>query len=345
MSIGVLVAGLTGPIAGVQQVEVLESLGQPTRYRIRIAADIDDGDIPALADGAIDPGSLLVVMTAGESLVRGPVTGQRAFLSGVGEGSYVDILGGDRLLELDKEERLESWSLMRASDVVSMLTLTRGMLADVESTGTTYGPTTHDLIQRGTDLDFLQQLARRNGMLLWLTANALGIETVHFKKPPVTDSPAAVLSIHLPLSAFDQLSIAWDADRPTSVTAAGLDVGNLSTVDASVQQSPLGAMASKRLATIADGPRTALALAPGDDAAAMTGTGDSLLMDADLFVTATATTNLSRVGQPLHAHTVVKLDGLGSRHSGTWLVSQVRHLIDATTHRMECTFLRNGWEG
>lgn len=104
-------------------------------------------------------------------------------------------------------------------------------------------------------------------------------------------------------------------------------------------------MAASNLAAIAVGNRVAVAAGPGDDLATLGGFGEALLADAELFVGAQGTATLERAGTVVHAHTVVMLDGLGARHSGNWLVTAVRHLIDPVAHRMECTFARNGWEG
>jgi phage protein D len=232
---------------------------------------------------------------------------------------------------------------MRASDVVMLICGSYGLIPMVEPTGTFHSPLTHELVQRGTDLAFVRKLARDNGCWFWISVNPVGLEVAHFASPPVSGFPVATLSLYLERSAFDELDIEFDADRPTSVTSMGLDVGGLETVDASVPQSAVPAMAGQSLASI-NGGRTALAVAPGDDAASLTGPAQAVLNESEFFVRATGTTTHARVGRVLHAHEVVQLDGLGRRHSGNWLVAEVRHLIDAVSHRMECTFVRNGWE-
>jgi hypothetical protein len=339
------VASGTTAVDGVQEIEVYEALGEPTRFRVRLGVPVIDDDLPALADPLVDPGSEISIVSGGEMLVKGPVTGHRVHLSGEDQTSTLDVVGGDRLLELAREARITSWSMMRASDVVGLIALGYGMIPDVEATGTFYSPISNDLVQRGSDFDFIRGLARRHGYLLWLSLGPMGaIEFVHFKPPPVAGGTTTKLEVHLPGSALDEIDIEWDSDRPTSVTMAGLDTGSLSTIDASLAQSPLPPMASQNLAAVTDGPRTSLAVAPGADLASISGTGASLLGRAELFVRATGATTVARTGTVLHAHTLVDLDGVGQRHSGVWLVDSVRHLIDPVAHRMEFTLARNGWE-
>lgn len=333
-----------GPVADVSEIEVLEALGEPTRFRFRVGAPVADGDIPALSRPAYDPGASITIVASNAVITRGVVTGQRARLSGDSETSCVDVMGADRSVEMDAEAKVTAWTSVRASDAVTMICVNYAFVPDVEPTGTFYNPLGHELVQRGTDLSFVRRLARRHGCLFWISVNSVGLELAHFRPPPVDGSTTASLSLHLDRSSFDELSLEWDADRPTSVTSAGLDTNQLSTIDASVPASPLPPMAGRNLAAVNGGDRSALAVATGHDAASLTGPANSLLADAELFVRASATTTHARAGTTLHAHELVHLDGLGRRHSGNWLISGVRHLIDAVSHRMECTFVRNGWE-
>ena len=65
--------------------------------------------------------------------------------------------------------------------------------------------------------------------------------------------------------------------------------------------------------------------------------------DAGRQPPATTETTRERVGRAVRAHTVLELQGAGSRHSGRYLVAAVRHTIDTGSHRMELELLRNAW--
>lgn len=339
-----LVISGTSPVEDLTEIEVWERLGEPTRFRFRVRAPIVDGDIPALADPGFDPGATITIAAGASILVRGPVTGQQALVDRNEEESFVDVLGGDRSLAMDVGEQLTSWSPMRASDAVMAIVAPYGFVPDINPTSTLYGPSTHELLQRGSDLAFVRRLAARVGYEFWVSTNEVGVDLAHFKPLPVDADPQLGLSINLAEANLDALDLAWDATGATRTTAAGLDLGTLGTIDGSVSASPLPAMASANLAAVAAGPRTALVDGPGDDAATLMGGGESVLSRAELFVTANGLATVDRVGKPLRAHTVVAVDGIGRRHSGNWLVTEVRHLIDPVSHRMEFTLARNGWE-
>lgn len=339
------VVSAVGDVGAVQEIEVLESLGETTRFRFRLPVTIADGDLPTLANPACDSGATVSVMASGDLLVRGPVTGQRVHLSGEEETSWMDVVGGDRGLEMDRSAKITVWSPIRASDAVTAITAGYALVPDVTPTGTVFSPLGHELVQRGTDLSFCRRLAREHGYLFWLSTTSVGVELAHFGPPPVSGAPTTLLAVHLDGAALDEIDLDWDSHRPTSVTAAGLDIGSLSTIDATVAASPLPPMAGSGLAAVNGGGHSTLMAAPGDDVSTLGGPARAVLAEADLFVRARATTTYARAGAVLHAHTLVHLDGLGRRHSGTWLVASVRHLVDAVSHRMECSFVRNGWEG
>ncbi len=47
----------------------------------------------------------------------------------------------------------------------------------------------------------------------------------------------------------------------------------------------------------------------------------------------------------MRAHTVVEVNGAGTRHSGKYFVAGVRHTIDSESYLMELELLRNAWGG
>ena len=80
-------------------------------------------------------------------------------------------------------------------------------------------------------------------------------ETAHFKPPPVDAAPAQDLVINLqdPEANLATLDILWDIERPPSASAAQLDLNDKSTIDGSVEASPLTPLGAQALSDIAAG--------------------------------------------------------------------------------------------
>ena len=199
------------------------------------------------------------------------------------------------------------------------------------------------MIQRSTDHNFVQQLARRNGFLFWVTRDELGLETAHFKRPVLDDVSDVELIINLDPPNIQELRIDWDVERTTSVEALQMDLNSKTDIDGNVMTTPLSSLCDRDLAAITGDTRSQYLTAPSDDAGDLTSRGEGALIDAGWFVRASCQASLAVLGQLVRAHTVVNVRGAGSRHSGNYFVASVRHSIDAVAHTMEIELIRNGW--
>jgi hypothetical protein len=335
-------------LAQASVVEVLERMGEPTTFRMRYEVDIADNDLPLLREGKLGPGSVIQVLSVtdgrADCLVKGPVHGQQIRLLHGGAGSYVDVLGTDTSVAMDREVKAKIWDAVRDSDVFrEIVSQYADLSADAEDTPATHAEAKHTLVQHDSDLRFVRRLARRNGCLFWLSADPLGKQTAHFRRPPLDGGATAKLVINLDQPNLNGLDISWEVERPTSAIGWELDLGDKSAMDGAVTHSPLKLLGDKGLADITGDTRNALISAPVDDAGDLKSRSEATLIEADFFVTVTGETTAQALGAVLHAHTTVELQGVGKRHSGPYFVSSVRHLVDATTHRMEFELLRNGW--
>ena len=349
LGIAVLVNGAPDPqLPEPSSVVVHERMGEMTTYRLRYPADIARGDLPMLTAGSISAGSELSIISGSGAktacLVKGPVYGQQIHLVHGGAGSYVDVLGADTSIKMDRESKAAVWSNVRDSDVIrTILQQNNYTLLDLEDTPATHGEDKHTLVQTESDLRFVQRLARRNGCLFWITSNDKGIETAHFRRPPVDGKPAGELLINLNAASLNSLDITWDVERPTSTVALQLDLNTKTDIDGSAAQSPLRQLGSQSFSSIATGARSLRLVTPLDDAGDLTARSEAALIEASFFVYATCQTSLTAVKSLLRSHTLVNLRGAGSRHSGTYFCAGVRHVIDNNAHRMEVEMVRNGW--
>lgn len=330
-------------------VEVTEQMGQPTYYRLDYALDTEEGDFPLLKEAKLGPGSELSVVVApgGESecLVKGPVCGQQIRMEHGGSGSTLSVQGADSSIKLDRENKAAVWADLTDSSAVSSILSQAALTPDVETTQAGHFETKHTLIQRETDLSFIRRLARRNGFLFWITCDAFGIETAHFKRPVLDGDAACDLVINLtdPKSNLTTLDIFWDVERPTQTDSLELDLNSKSDITGTIQKSPLTALGGTALNDIVSEPRIAHVYAPVDDNGDLQARNEGTLIDASFFLRATGSTTLSALGKVLRSHTLVNLRGAGTRHSGLWFCSAVRHSIDSSEHRMDFDLIRNGW--
>ncbi|MBK8019993.1 MAG: hypothetical protein IPK19_00885 [Chloroflexi bacterium] len=335
-------------LLGASRVEVVERIGAPTTFALRYPVFNVEGDLEPLKALSFAPGADLAVFQRAtgfnECLVKGQVySHQVRLVHGVG-GSYVDVVGADSSLQMDRETKLMQWADNTTdSDAVTNIVSSYGFVPEVETTETRYLEDNRTLIQHDTDLNFVHMLARRNGYLFWVRSDPALVETAYFQPPPLEEAEPIELLINVENSTLDWLNIDWDVERPTSVLASALDGAAKTVIDGSGAPPPPTFPGDQPLSAIAGEARSASLVAAVTDQGDLLGRATGLLLDASWFITATCATSARRLNRIVRAHTVVKVDGAGKRYSGNYLVAAVRHVIDEHDHTMEITLLRNGW--
>ena len=330
-------------------VEVVERVGQPTQYRIEYGLDIEGGDFPLLKESKLGPGSELQVLVptaeVTECLIKGPVYGQEIHFVQGGSGSSLIVLGADSLIKMDREDKVVAWADLTDSDAVSSILSQAALTPDVDATQAGHMELKHTLIQRETDLAFVRRLARRNGNLFWLSCDEFGVETAHFKRPVLEGEAKCDLVINLtdPPSNVTSLDICWDVERPTQADATEVDLNTKADISGAVQRSPLTALGGSGLADIVTDARVVHVRSPVDDNGDLQARGEGAVIESSFFLRASGSTTLSALGKVLRSHTLVNLRGAGSRHSGLWFCSAVKHSIDSSEHTMDFELIRNGW--
>jgi len=168
MGLGISIAVDNAPdpeLSGAINVTVSQRLGEITRYRLRFPLEIAEGDLPLLIDGRLDPGSSLSVLVPGAALptclVKGPVTGHQFHMQhGGGADSWLDVMGSDSSILMDRENKVANWAEVTDTDAVSAIVATYGLVPETEATPARHPLDKHALVQRATDLAFVRKLKR-----------------------------------------------------------------------------------------------------------------------------------------------------------------------------------------
>jgi phage protein D len=332
-------------LANANPIEVHERLGEPTRFQLTTSAELS-----LLSDDSIGPDAEVTIFapdgTDTACLVKGPIISHRVQLRH-NDTSILDVIGADNSIKLDRENKAAVHENTTDSQAVQTVLQSGGFnTVDADDTSAQYTDTTHSLVQRESDFQFVRRLARNNGFLFWLTCDSTGnTETAHFKRPPVDGDADIDLVINLSdrPANVQELTIEWDTERPTSGDAEQQDIINKSSLTATVPMSPLTPLGTTPLSSIATGTRTVHVYAPADDQAGVQARLEGALIEHTFFLVARGTTTAAALGRVLRAHTVVNLLGAGSRYSGKWFCGAVKHTITDTEHRMDFELIRESW--
>lgn len=343
-------------------VKVEQSLSEPTRYTIRLVVELDDlGEYVPLMDIRLRPGAELAILVADGyldvCLVSGPIDRHQVHIETGGPGSWLEISGGDRRVAMARAHQTIAWP-GRDTDIVTAILARYALRPDVAQTLYLHTDLSHTQNQCGSDLDFLNRLARRNGFQFWISYDVAGLVVLgvgHFKpSPPRPDVPAVPPVIdpflqELEINVGDRsgqtmLSIDIDADFDRPILSAGLRVAeSLNIMTLGVAASPVNLPLGVRpMASFISSVPREVSLATAGDSMELETRAQAALSEAEWFVQAHVHTTKFALGERIvQPHMLLPIRGLGTRYSGQYFVTAVTHTLDMSSHAMDVTLARN----
>jgi hypothetical protein len=362
----------------ISAIEVEESMDLPAAMQLTVpVVRSDGGDLAYVSDQRLVPlANLAVVATPGGSGAAGAAggaVGAAASALGAGGGgltgqcifdgyvlshkihletgitkSTLVVWGQDASWLMNLTEKVKEWVDVTDADVANAIFGDYGITPADENTdddSPSHTEDGHSLMQRGSDIQFLRGLARRNGKVCRIAcADKPGARTGYFAKPKLDGDPAVTLTLtDVQNWTVSTLDLDWDATRPTSVVARQALFSDTDPDGASgdTSDSGLTALGDRTLADFTGKPMTVLLAAPVDDGGELGLRAQAVLREANWFVRCEGEADVERLGLVLRAGMVVAVAGLGGLHSGRYLVWSVRHSLTPDAHTMRFVLVRN----
>ena len=340
----------TDLLAAIQQIEVEDhaDMADMLRMRISISANdrctawtvIDDDLFPRL-------GKIKVLVTVGsalaEPLIEAYIIETNANFQNQPGQSVLNVVAMDATVLLNLQQAVKSWADMSDSDIAEDIFRAHNFQPVVEATDVTRQDVDQSTTQRGTDLQFLRQLATRNGYEVYVEANPLtGIIEGHFH-PPLLDQPdQGILSVNFrDETNVNSFTARFDMLRPTTAQVTGVDTGDLSDQQAqsdSTSERELG----NQSALSPDRQRRVLLTHTGLSKAGELQTYAQSVVDrSSLAITAEGELNTVAYGKVLRAKRPVKVRGAGTQFNGTYYVQRVLHTLTGDGYTQHFTLERN----
>lgn len=282
-----------------------------------------------------------------QCIFDGYVLSQKLHLEPGAANSTLVVWCQDATWLMNLEEKVKEWVDVTDAAVANAVFGDYGITPADDNTADdspSHTETGHSLMQRGSDIQFLRALARRNGKVCRVAcADRPGQRTGYFAAPRLDAEPAAVLSLADPEPSVAALDLSWDVTLPTAVVARQALFTDPAEdgVSADTDDGGLPPLADRNLAAFAGRPMTVLLTAPVDDAGELAMRARALLRESGWFVRCEGEADADRLGVVLRAGAVVRVDGAGPLHSGRYLVWSVRHTVTPATHTMRFVLVRN----
>jgi hypothetical protein len=348
-------------------------LSRPTRYALRFEDDLC-GTTPRV-EGApeIAANRRIGIFVARdgslECLVHGPVTEVRSSSVLGGAGSWVEAHGEDRRVEMGRIGVQAAYTGKASANAAKILDAYR-FTPKTQDTLIEYDEQKIQLTQRGTDLAFLEEIARRNNMEFWisykaesapLTGSITLTETANLRTSPpraqpgdvpqlpvLAAPPARSLAVNPPRGdcpSLNRFQAKINYERPTAAKGFALsDKGDKEIVKQLVSKASPPPVDASRPVAVAGIKREALAppkVTPEEAFLAK----DAMVFEQSWFVEVDCSTTLDQAGFLLLPHLIIDIIHAGERLSGAYQVMKATHVVTATDHFMDFTLRANGLGG
>ncbi|RZI83922.1 MAG: hypothetical protein EOP38_10845 [Rubrivivax sp.] len=274
-------------------------------------------------------------------LIDGLIVGNRYEMSAAPNQSLMTLVVQDDSVQLSRDEKVALFEDMAPADIVTSLFTDAGLTAEVDAAPDAGAALQRVIVQRGTSMQLLRELARRHGMFVYVRpGEAPGVSVGVFKRPRLDASDLPEIMLVGDKRNVASFSAEFDALRPIKAQAGSVSLADKSVLSSQTEAAdiaPLGDSAAH------DVTQAAVVL--------LTGTREE---QTDLDAATAATVELSSwayaakgeldaehydgVMQPHH---LVRVRGIGGYLSGDYLIGRVRHVLTDSGYRQHFSLHRN----
>ena len=255
--------------------------------------------------------------------------------------TFLELRGMDTGFLMSLEEKVVAWPDMSDGDIAQQIISSYGVKVDADTTSTVHQQDTTTIIQRGTDLQFIRELAQRNGVEFYFkTDDKSGKITGIFKAPQLSGNPQPDLAIQAgDKTNLRNFSVHLTASRPLNVKLTQMDVEQNSANSSTASDIQLAKLGKKDLNALIGGPLGSLAAPkeasaqmlllgpPTSDSGELKTLAQAVRDEAGWFLSAHGEVNSDGYQNVLRPHGLVLVKGAGKAYSGKYYVTRVIHEI------------------
>ncbi len=273
-------------------------------------------------------------------LIDGSVVSQRFELSSAPNGSRLTLVIHDDSVLLNQRESVELFENQTASEIAQQVFQAASLEAEVDDVTASGATLERVIVQRGTPMQLLRELARRHGMFVFVKAgDAPGRSVGVFARPDLSPSDLPELLLIGSGRNVNQLTVEFDALRPVTARAGSVNVADKSVLNAESAASSdtaLGDRAAHALVT----PGTVLLARTREEEADLNDATAATVDHSSWAYTVEGDLSADVYPGVLTPYRVVSVAGAGNL-SGRYLISRVQHVLNDGGYRQSFTLRRN----
>jgi phage protein D len=334
----------------IQQIEIEDHAEMADMMRLSVAIAVKDG---CVGWSVIDDNTfkrltkIRVNVNVGsgktEPLLEAYVTEANANFANQPGQSVLNIVAMEPTVLMNLLEENKAWPNMADSDIADTIFNNYQFDPIVDPTQPSWQEDDYVTMQRGTDIQFLQALAKRNGYECYVELNPdTGEVEGHFHLPKLQETPQGVLSVNMgDATNVNSFNARFDNLGPTTAKASNVDIDSRDHQHTDADQQELTDLgATPSLSTTNQ--RQVLLSGTGLSSTGELKTVAQAEVDrASWAITAEGEVNTVAYGDVLRAKRPVLVRGAGPQFSGTYYVQSVTHTINGDGYSQKFSLKRN----
>jgi hypothetical protein len=335
-------------LASFREVRVDQAIGMAAQAELDVDLVLDDtGQWPMVEERFTQPfRRIRVEVRIGEgayaALIDGPIVGQR-FEMGAGPGeSQLTLVVHDDSVLLDQEERVALFEDMAAHEIAQSLIGDAGMDADVEDVSAAGAAYTRYVVQRGTPMQLLRDLARRHGMFVYVKpGDSPGRSVCVFRRPSLAPGDATELLLLGAERNIRKFTAHLDALQPMAARAGSVQLSDKSLLTSESRSPTVDPLGDEGVHAMLSPTAVALLSDVREEQADIDAATEAAVDLSSFAYTATAEVDANDYDRALSPHVVVNIAGPGATLGGAYLVARVHHVFTDGSYVQNLTLKRN----
>jgi phage protein D len=252
--------------------------------------------------------------------------------------SFLDVSGMDTSVLMSLEEKIATWPNLADSDIVQQILANYGVSVQADATATVHQDEVTTIVQRGTDIQWVRDLAQKNGLEFYFETTDSGDITGFFQAPQLDGTPQPDLAIQFgDQTNLRRFSAHLSGQRPLNVKVTQMDITANSPNTAQVSDTQLTGLGDKDANTLIGGPLGSLVTPkdaqaqmlvlgpPTSDATELHAIAQAVRDEAGWLIAADGEVNGEAYQSVLRPHRLVLVKGAGTAYSGKYYVTRVVH--------------------
>jgi phage protein D len=279
-------------------------------------------------------------------LIDGPIVAQRFELGAGPAQSALTLVVHDDSVLLNQVEQVNLFEDMPAHEIAQALIAQGGLTAEVESVDAAGGAHTRYVVQRGTAMQLLRDLARRNGMFVYVKPGQLpGQSVCVFSRPALQPGDAGELLLIGEERNIHKFSAQFDALQPVTARAGGVRISDKAELTSQSDAPGVEALGADGVHDVLSPTAISLLSRTREEQNDLDAATAAAVDLSSFAYTATAEIDANDYDRALSPYQVISVAGPGGYLGGNYLISRVHHLINDSGYRQSLTLKRNARSG